>query len=147
MKSSYSEFDGDWSEPRGLEPEISSSSRLHIPKVLLKGSIGFAEPDQAMQIGSGDAQAAGCQRLVPIVLTNSGFGQLDLIVAELSLEGAGGMIIAYIDDVADIAVFARVTSASSVFKLRSSTRTVLPGARMMALCITFSSSRTLPGHW
>jgi hypothetical protein len=56
-----------------------------------------------MQIRAGDAQAAGGQRLVAVVLSNGGNGQLDLVVAQLALEGAGGIVVADVDDVADVA--------------------------------------------
>ena len=73
-----------------------------------------------MQIGPGDAQAACGQRLVAVVLTNGGYGQLDLVVAKLALEGAGGMVIADIDNV----VAVRRPRLPAVFRVKSSARIV-----------------------
>ena len=55
-----------------------------------------------MQISPGDAQASGCQRLVPIVFPDGGCRQFDFIFAELPLKRACGMVVANIDNAVDV---------------------------------------------
>ena len=64
----------------------------------------FVKPDQAVQISPGDAQAAGSQGLIAIVLANGVDGQFDFIVAKLPLKGAGRMVIANVDDVVEVGI-------------------------------------------
>ena len=52
-----------------------------------------------MQIGARDTKAARRKSLVAVVLADRRLGQLDLVVAKLPLEGAGGMEVGDIDDV------------------------------------------------
>src|SRR5208283_3108109 len=63
--------------------------------------VRLGEPDQAVQIGARDVQAARSQGLVAVVIADGGDGELDLIVAELALEGAGRQVVANIDDIVE----------------------------------------------
>ena len=89
-----------------------------------------------MQIGARDLQAARGERLVAVVFAHGGDGQLDLVVAQLALEGAGGLVVVDADDAVVLDVLGQVFDADAG----------AVGARMMARWMTFSSSRTLPGQ-
>src|SRR5208283_2512411 len=56
------------------------------PGLLGVDRVRLGEPDQAVQIGARDVQAARSQGLVAVVIADGCDGELDLIVAELSLE-------------------------------------------------------------
>jgi hypothetical protein len=78
-----------------------SGSHL-FPEILIEERAGFGNPDQAMQVGTGDAQAAGSQGLIPIVLSNGCYGQFHLIVAKLPFKGACRMVVADVDNVVNV---------------------------------------------
>src|SRR5215472_1319954 len=42
--------------------------------------------DEAVQVGAGDVEVAGGHRLVAVALAEGGFGETDLVVAQLALE-------------------------------------------------------------
>ena len=69
--------------------------------VFRKERLRFGEANEPVQISAGDAQAAGSQRLVPVVFANSRDGQLDLVVAELALERTVRLVIGDVDDVVE----------------------------------------------
>ena len=50
--------------------------------------IGLGETEQAVQIGAGDGEAASSKGLIAVVFADGGDGELDLVVAELTLERA-----------------------------------------------------------
>ena len=52
---------------------------------------------QPVEISARDAQAAGGQRLVAVVLADRAHRQLDLVIAQLALERAGGLVVADVD--------------------------------------------------
>ena len=64
-------------------------------------SVIFSETQEAMKIGAGDGQAARGERLVSVVLANGGDGKPDFVVAELTLEGAGRLVVGNVDDLVE----------------------------------------------
>ena len=120
---------------------LSGGNRL-ADAVIGKDLVGLCEANEAMEICARDAEAASGQGFVSIVLADCIDGQLDFVVAELALKGAGRLVVGDVDDFVE----GGVLFMSRILRLRSSARTARPGARIMARCMTFSSSRTLPGQ-
>ncbi len=119
----------------------SQSGGDRLPQVLLEGLIRFGKPDQAMKVSPRDAKATGGEGLVAVVLADGGNGELDFVFVNLALKGAGRLVIADVDHIFKPGGVVFVVVQGEVFA-----RTVWPGARMMARCMTFSNSRTLPGQ-
>ena len=94
-----------------------------------------------MQIGARDAKAACGEGLVAVVFANGLDGQLDFVFVNLALKGAGGLVLADIDNIVKAGGLVFLDVQGEIVGAHSS-----PGARMMARCMTFSSSRTLPGQ-
>src|SRR5208282_3089077 len=73
-------------------------SRFRADALRFENNVRFGQPDQAMQISTRDAQAAGCKGLVAVVIAYSVDGEFHFVVAEQMFECALRIVFADVDD-------------------------------------------------
>src|ERR1022692_3252643 len=82
----------------GQNRENLCGSRFRADALRFENNVRFGEPDEAMQISTRDAQAAGRKGLVAVVIAYSIDGEFHFIIAEQVFECAFGIVFADVDD-------------------------------------------------
>ena len=77
---------------------LQAKLRQFQPGCLVRRDVLSGGPEQTVQIRARDLQASSGKRLVPVVLFNRGYSELDFVVAQLALEGAGRLVFIHADD-------------------------------------------------